>query len=112
MLPSPLAPKTIQRIGDELAIAWNDGGESFLRMEELRRNCPCAACGGEPDVMGRVVRPTVEYTAQSFDLREIEYIGGYAIQPRWGDGHRTGLYSWAYLRRLAESDSTGRGAES
>lgn len=81
-------------------------------MEELRRNCPCAVCGGEPDVMGRVVRPTVEYTAASFDLQEIEYIGGYAIQPRWGDGHRTGLYSWAYLRRLAESDSTGRPVES
>lgn len=101
----PLAPESIQRIGPELAIAWNDGTESYLPLEFLRRHCPCATCGGEPDVLGQVVRPQVSYTAESFDLREIEYVGGYAIQPRWGDGHRTGLYSWAYLRRLAREQT-------
>ncbi|MEO7318458.1 MAG: gamma-butyrobetaine hydroxylase-like domain-containing protein, partial [Chthoniobacteraceae bacterium] len=24
----------------------------------------------------------------------------YALQPTWGDGHGTGLYSFAFLRRL------------
>ena len=44
-----LEPTNIQQIGDELAIAWNDGTESFIKLETLRRACPCAACGGEPD---------------------------------------------------------------
>lgn len=100
----PPSPTAIQRIGNELAIAWSDGEESFLSLEYLRRHCPCAVCGGEPDVMGNVVRPQPQYGPESFELREIEYVGGYAIQPRWGDGHRTGLYSWNYLRKLADQN--------
>jgi DUF971 family protein len=28
-------------------------------------------------------------------------IGSYAVQPVWADGHRSGLFSFDYLRRLA-----------
>ena len=97
-----LALKTLESIGNELALAWNDDTESFLRWELLRRACPCASCGGEPDVLGYLVRPEVAYTDGSFQLVGWEWVGGYAIQPRWGDGHRTGIFSYAYLRRLAE----------
>ena len=48
-----LEPTNIQQIGDELAISWNDGTESFFKLEMLRRACPCAGCGGEPDVLGQ-----------------------------------------------------------
>ena len=91
----------MQLIGNELAIAWNDQTESYLSLELLRRACPCAACGGEPDVLGNVVRPHVRYTARSFDLLGWELVGSYAVQPRWADGHSTGIYSYQYLRRLA-----------
>lgn len=77
--------------------------ESYFPLEILRRACPCAGCGGEPDVLGRVVRPDVQYSAESFVLASFEFVGGYALQPAWGDGHRTGIYSWNYLRRLADS---------
>ena len=96
-----LIPTNIQPIGAELAIVWSDGVESYLPLEALRRACPCAACGGEPDVMGHVVRPTVSYTPASFELRGFAVVGGYAVQPAWADGHGTGLYSFPYLRRLA-----------
>ncbi len=101
-MPTPLAPTSIQRIGSELAILWSDGTESYLPLEELRRACPCAVCGGEPDVMGHLVQPEVTYTPLSFDLRSVQQIGGYALQPSWGDGHGTGLYSFRYLKHLAE----------
>lgn len=94
-------PTNVQLIGSELAIQWNDNTESFLPIEFLRRACPCAACGGEPDVLGHVVRPNVNYTARSFELRSWELVGGYALQPTWADGHRTGIYSYRYLQRLA-----------
>ena len=101
-----LLPLNIQLIGLELAIAWNDGTESFLPLETLRRGCPCAVCGGEPDVMGNLVRPEVTYTPDSFVLRGWQLVGGYAVQPNWGDGHGTGLYTFSYLRRLAEAAAT------
>jgi DUF971 family protein len=96
-----IAPTTIAVIGQEFAIAWNDGAESFLGLETLRRACPCAACCGEPDALGNLLRPEVHYTPSSFDLRGWQEIGGYALQPVWADGHSTGLYTFKYLRQLA-----------
>jgi DUF971 family protein len=98
---SVLRPKTIQKIGTELAISWSDGEESYIPLETLRRACPCAACGGEPDVLGRIARPRVHYSPDSFDLKGFEIVGGYGVQPRWADGHHSGIYSFTYLQRLA-----------
>ena len=98
-----LEPKNIQQIGNELAIQWNDGTESYFGLEMLRRACPCAACGGEPDVLGNIMRPNVSYTDDSFELAGFDLVGGYAVQPRWRDGHVTGIYSFQYLRRLSSS---------
>lgn len=98
-----LEPTNIQQIGDELAIAWNDGRESFFNLEMLRRVCPCAACGGEPDVLGNILRPRVNYTEKSFQLTSFDLVGGYALQPRWADGHASGIYSFTYLQRLEET---------
>jgi DUF971 family protein len=95
-----LEPTNVQVIGRELAIAWNDGTESYFDPQFLRRACPCATCGGEPDVLGNIMRPQVSYTDNSFELRGWKVVGGYALQPQWQDGHDTGLYSFNYLRRL------------
>ena len=100
-----LEPTNIQQIGDELAIVWNDATESFFNLEMLRRACPCAACGGEPDVLGNISRPNVSYSEKSFHLVGFELVGGYAVQPRWADGHSTGIYSFTYLRRLAQASA-------
>jgi len=97
-----LEPTNIQQIGNELAIQWNDGTESYLDLQFLRRACPCAVCGGEPDVLGNIMRPNVSYSENSFDLVGFEIVGGYAIQPRWADGHSTGIYSFQYLRRISQ----------
>jgi DUF971 family protein len=94
------APRSIQQIGEELALIWEDGTESYFPLNVLRQFCPCASCGGEPDVLGRVEKPHVHWTEASFQLKSLEVVGGYALQPKWGDGHSTGLYSWGYLRRL------------
>jgi DUF971 family protein len=96
-----LQPTAIQKIGNELAIAWNDDTETYLPLEFLRKHCPCAACGGEPDVMGQIVRPKVEYSSKSFELVGWQAVGGYAVLPKWADGHATGIYSYKFLRNLA-----------
>jgi len=97
-----MRPRDIQHIGSELAIKWDDGSESFIPMENLRRACPCAGCKGEMDIMGNLYKnPEKPYAANAFELVKIERVGGYAIQPVWADGHNTGIYSFEYLQRVA-----------
>jgi DUF971 family protein len=97
-----MRPLNIQHIGNELAIKWDDGGESFIALETLRRGCPCAGCKGETDIMGNVYKnPEQPLTPKAFELTRIITVGGYAIQPVWADGHATGIYSFEYLRRVA-----------
>jgi DUF971 family protein len=37
-----------------------------------------------------------------YDLKTINKVGNYAINPVWEDGHDTGIYDWEYLREIAE----------
>lgn len=99
-----MKPTDIQTIGDELAIKWDDGSESFVTLEKLRRHCPCAGCKGETDIMGQVYKnPDKPLPPTAFQLRRIGNVGGYALQPVWGDGHSTGLFSFDYLKRVADA---------
>src|SRR5215212_7980775 len=92
----------LEHIGQELAIKWDDGTESFIRLELLRRYCPCAGCKGEVDIMGNLYKgPDKELRPESFQVRQLSIVGGYGLQPIWGDGHSTGIFSFDYLRRLA-----------
>jgi DUF971 family protein len=93
-----MQPRDIQTIGSELAIKWDDGHESFIPLEKLRRSCPCAGCKGEMDIMGNLYKnPAQTLTSQAFELVRVLRVGGYAIQPVWADGHNTGIYSFDYL---------------
>jgi len=98
-----MRPTDIQTIGEELAIKWDDGAETFIALEKLRRACPCAGCKGEMDVMGHVHKgPEIRLTPRSFILLRVENIGGYGLQPMWGDSHNSGIYPFAMLRKLGE----------
>jgi DUF971 family protein len=100
-----LKPKNIQQINDELAIQWEDGHESYYKLETLRRACPCAGCGGERDVLGNLYKGKPQnFTPASFQLKALEPVGSYAIRPTWGDKHSTGLYSFESLRKNCPCD--------
>lgn len=99
----PLILEQAVLIGDELALSFADGLEVYLPLPVLRRGCPCAVCQGEPDALGRVVRPMVEHGPKAFQLLKFVAVGGYAIQMFWGDGHSSGIYTFHYLRKLSDS---------
>ena len=100
-----MRPTDIQQIGEELAIKWDDGSESFISLEKLRRHCPCAGCKGEMDILGNLYKnPEQKLTAAAFQLVRIGSVGGYAMQPVWADGHATGIFSFEYLKQLAGTD--------
>ena len=61
-----------------------------------------ATCGNsngsavaDPDAFGRNDRIV--------GLVRIDRVGGYAIQPVWADGHSSGLFSFDYLRLVADA---------
>jgi DUF971 family protein len=94
----------IQPIGEELAIRWEDGSESFIPFETLRRCCPCAGCKGEVDILGNLYKsPDRPLQPEAFRLARLESVGGYAVQPIWQDGHAAGIYPFDYLRRVADA---------
>jgi len=97
-----MRPKDIQQIGGELAIKWENGSETFIALEKLRRSCPCADCRGETDILGNVYKNSAAKLSEAaFQLKRIISVGGYAIQPVWADGHATGIFSFEYLIRIA-----------
>jgi len=103
-----MRPLDVQLIGHELAIKWDDGEESFISLEVLRRCCPCAGCKGETDVLGNVYKnPGRPLAPTAFQLVRLVPVGGYAIQPIWADGHATGIYSFDYLKRVAVENASG-----
>jgi DUF971 family protein len=100
-----MRPLDIQTIGNELAIKWADGSESFIALEKLRHSCPCAGCKGEVDIMGTLHKgPDQALRPQAFHLLRIANVGSYAIQPIWGDGHASGIFSFDILRKIASAE--------
>ncbi len=99
-----MKPKNVEVINNILAIAWEDGHESYYDPEPLRRACPCAACKGETNVLSHAAPLPQNFSPASFELRGWQYVGGYALQPHWGDGHASGLYTFKYLRELCPCD--------
>ena len=98
-----MRPKNVEVINSILAVAWDDGHESYYDFEVLRRACPCAACKGETNVLSHAAPLARNFTPASFELRGWQYVGGYAIQPQWADGHASGIYSFQYLRGLEKT---------
>ena len=100
--PDPMAsPSSWQSLGEFLVVVWDDGHESYYPLEELRRACPCAGCSGEPDLFGRLsVGPKPQYLPASFQIRSINPIGNYALQPTWMDNHSYGIWTFERLRAI------------
>ncbi len=94
------SPVNIQLIGQEVAIAWDDGAESYFNPEELRAASPSAETQGERDILGNQYGGAGPKKFPGVQVLGWERVGNYAIRFDFSDGHRTGLYSFDYLRSL------------
>jgi len=93
-MPSPILVTPIME-EKLLRILWDDDYLNDYPFGFLRGWCPCAACqghGGERHFI-HVEDP---------QLVSVGMVGNYALNPRWSDGHETGLYTFEYLRNLSE----------
>lgn len=96
MNPLPRAV-TVHRVSRLLCIEWDDGTESTLSHALLRARCRCAFCE-------RAARAGEESGGGiGVVLTEALAIADTGLNLVFSDGHRRGIYPWAYLRELGTS---------
>lgn len=95
------APRDVQLIGEEVAISWDDGVESYLPFEKLRAASPSASNQGERDILGNQYGGQGPKSFPGVRVLGWERVGNYALRFEFSDGHGSGLYSFDYLRALA-----------
>lgn len=95
-----ISPKTIQAIGNEIAIAWDDGIESFYPMDLLRALSPSAENVGERDLLGQVHGGSPQTKFPGVAVTGWQTVGSYAVQLFFSDGHSTGIFTFDYLREI------------
>jgi DUF971 family protein len=89
---------TLHQKSRVLEIAFADGRAFRLPYEFLRVYSPSAEVRGHGP--GQEVLQTGK---RAVEIRSVEPVGSYAIQPVFSDGHSTGIYSWDYLYELGET---------
>jgi DUF971 family protein len=90
----------VQVIGDEVAIRWSDGAETYITAEKLRAASPSAETKGERDVFGTQYGGAGTRNFSGVRVLGWEKVGNYALRFGFSDGHSTGLYTYEYLRNL------------
>lgn len=95
----PLAPSptdvTVHQASRVLEVGFDDGARFRIPFELMRIYSPSA------EVQGHGPGQDVLQTGKRDVLIEaVTAVGHYAVQPRFSDGHDTGIFTWEYLYRL------------
>ncbi len=88
---------TLHQKSRVLEITFSDGRRFSLPYEYLRVYSPSAEVRGHGP--GQEVLQTGK---RNVEIRSLDAVGSYAVQPVFSDGHSTGIYSWDYLYELGE----------
>ena len=89
---------TLHQKSRVLEIAFSDARSFRLPYEYLRVFSPSAEVRGHGP--GQEV---LQVGKRAVEIRALEPVGSYAVQPQFSDGHNTGIYSWDYLYELGEN---------
>ena len=95
--PAPTEIKLHQK-SRVMEIAYSDGKHFRLPYEFLRVYSPSAEVRGHGP--GQEVLQTGK---RLVEIRTLEPVGSYAVQPAFSDSHATGIFSWQYLYHLGEN---------
>ena len=91
---------TVHQSTRVLEVVFDDGSCFRLPFELLRVYSPSAEVQGHGP--GQEVLQTGKREVQIVSL---EPVGHYAVQPRFSDGHESGIFSWDYLHFLGTRQS-------
>lgn len=84
-----------------LEIEFEGAGVYRLSFEFLRVFSPSAEVRGHGPG-----QETLQVGKRDVGIEALEPVGNYAVQPRFSDGHATGIYSWDYLYELASNQQS------
>jgi len=98
-LPQPTA-LTVHQTSRQLEIAFDDGAEFRIPFELMRVYSPSAEVQGHGP--GQEVLQTGK---RGVGIDALEAVGHYAVQPRFSDGHETGIFTWEYLYKLGAEEA-------
>jgi DUF971 family protein len=87
----------------QLTLIWTDEHESVHSWEALRWVCPCAWCAGEGSRPG-MLQNKQSLSVEETTLVDVQPVGRYGLTPIWGDGHKTGIYTYEKLRASCECE--------
>ena len=91
-------PERVEVSATSVAIVWDDGGETLVSAEQLRDACPCAGCRE-----GRAGGSALKASGGAPTIVDARFVGSYAVNFTFGDGHGDGIYPFSMLRSLADS---------
>ena len=104
---TPEAVRVEKTSGTGMEIDWDDEHKSIFPFQYLRDACPCATCDDEREKTGTAMGEAPKKKAAALPMfkepmrpAEVTPVGNYAISFVWNDGHKTGIYSWEYLRMM------------
>lgn len=83
----------------DLEILWSDNTETTISLMDLRKLCPCAGCVIERENQSSKFIPL--FSSSQLQAAQIKQVGTYAISIEWKDGHSSGIYEYAYLRKIS-----------
>ncbi len=102
--PLPDAPHptalTLHETSRVLEIGFEDGQVFRLPFEFLRVHSPSAEVQGHGP--GQEILQTGK---RGVAITELRTVGHYAVQPRFSDGHDSGIFSWNYLYKLGREQA-------
>ena len=112
--PVETPPKHLDLKKDKgLTVVWPDGSTSFYSIDYLRAKSPSAdmqELRREMDRNPLTVLPTAMAQHQGpIKALGAEMVGNYALRIEFSDGHRTGLFSWSYLREIDPKAASDEG---
>jgi len=91
---------TVHEASRVLEIGFDDGATFRLPFELMRVYSPSA------EVMGHGPGQEVLQTGKrDVSIQEVTQVGHYAVQPRFSDGHESGIFSWEYLYYLGAHEA-------
>ena len=97
--PQPVS-LTVHQSSRVLEIAFDDGAHFRIPFELMRVYSPSAEVQGHGP--GQEVLQTGK---RDVGIEEITAVGHYAVQPRFSDGHESGIFSWPYLYHLGADEA-------